>query len=161
MVDDGSDAYNPAVLKGLRCRVIPRHLKLFVLLLPLFIARSMLPIGFMVSFDEGMPRIVFCPSQISVPAQATSDDPHAMHLAQGHEHHHQTTHHHEGAGDSIGAEQSHQSCPFAFAAAAPFASALAFSADPPASEAIAALPDSTISLLASRAHPIRGPPVLS
>lgn len=134
-----------------------RHLKLLVLLLPLFIARSLLPIGFMVSFDEGMPRIVFCPSQMPVPSQPIDGGTHAMHMAQGHEHHH----HHQGAGDSTSTDQSHQTCPFAFAGAAPLAVALAFSAEPPTSEAIASPDESTILILASRAHPIRGPPVLS
>ena len=136
----------------------PRHLKLFVLLLPLFIARSLLPIGFMVSFDAGIPQLVFCPSQVTLPTP-TSGDAHALQLAQGHEHHHQ---HHEGADEtSSSVEQNHQSCPFASAAAAPLVSAIAFTASPTVSEAIAAPSESAVLPFPSRAHPIRGPPLLS
>lgn len=139
--------------------VKPRHLKLLAVLLPLFIARSLLPIGFMVSFDAALPRLVFCPSQVTLP-NPSGDTSHAMHVPQGHEHHH--PHHHSGADEtSNNAEQSHTSCPFAFAAAAPFAVANIFETDPPASEAIAASSASARFQLLSRAHPIRGPPVLS
>jgi hypothetical protein len=143
--------------------VTPRHFKLLVLLLPLFIARSLLPIGFMVSFDAEGARIVFCPTTIPVPvdgAQVAHSDHHAhgQHAAHhGHEHHH--------AGDSEqnqhGAQLNHQSCPFAFAAAAPLASFDLFVSEPLRSEAIAAPVDAAILVHPSPAHPIRGPPALS
>jgi hypothetical protein len=136
--------------------VNPRHLKLLVLLLPLFIARSLLPIGFMLSLDEGSPRIVFCPGQITVPSEPGHDGPHEMHLShQGHEHHS------EGSTDSSSAEQGHQTCPFAFAAAAPLTASDVFAPEPPSSEAIVGPLDSTILVVALRAHLIRGPPALS
>jgi hypothetical protein len=137
-----------------------RHLKLFVLLLPLLIARSLLPIGFMLSFDEGTPRIVFCPGEMSVPGTSGGHGQHESHSAhqalQGHEHHH-------GAdeSDAHSAEHGNQSCPFAFAGAAPLTVLAAFSPELPAPEAITGPPDSAIFALAPRAHPIRGPPTLS
>jgi hypothetical protein len=127
-----------------------RRLKLLVLLLPLFIARSLLPIGFMVSFDTGTAQLVFCPGE--APSQGHSAN------AAHHEHHHS-----HGSGDkgSGGSEHSHQTCPFAAAGAAPFAVASVFAADPQVAEAIAASPQATIPTLVFRAHPIRGPPALS
>jgi hypothetical protein len=140
--------------------VIPRHIKILLLLLPLFIARSMLPIGFMLSFEAGMPRLVLCPSQVSIPAQpasAAQHSDHDAHLAHhGHEHHHadeQTEAEHVG--------QSHQTCPFAFAAAAPLSAAVLFVAEPPPSEAISSPHERVLPQVAVRAHPIRGPPALS
>lgn len=135
-----------------------RHFKLIVLLLPLFIARSLLPIGFMLAFDEGIAQLVFCPGQLAVAGKpAGTIGQHDAHLAhQGHEHHH------GGAqSDSSSQESSHQACPFAFAAAAPLTVAYNFASEPPSSEAIAASPDSAILIVAFRAHPIRGPPTLS
>lgn len=146
--------------------MIPARLKLLVLLLPLFIARSLLPIGFMLSFDEGIARIVFCsgeipaPASTSTPAQHTAHhvhDAHAQHQAQ------QTHEHHHGGAESgtVDTEQSHQTCPFAFAAAAPLACVDAFAAEPLPAEAIAAPQDSAILIATSRAHRIRGPPAFS
>jgi hypothetical protein len=142
--------------------VTSRHLKLLVLLLPLLIARSLLPIGFMLSFDEGIPRIVFCPGEISVPGTPDSHGQHDSHTAHlthqgpGHEHHHGAN-----ESDANSAEHSHQTCPFAFAGAAPLTFLAAFSPELPAPEAITGPPDPAIFALAPRAHPIRGPPTLS
>jgi hypothetical protein len=136
--------------------VKPRSFKLLVLLLPLFIARSMLPIGFMLSFDDGAARIVFCPSQTTLPNLAGVDAAAAAPTHHGHEHHHA-----QGDAGADSTEHSTQSCPFAFAAAAPPASVHAFAPEPAPTDAIAGPRDRLIVLVASRAHPIRGPPVLS
>jgi hypothetical protein len=136
--------------------VSPRSLKLLVLLLPLLIARSMLPIGFMLSFDDGAARIVFCPSQATPPNLAGVDAAAAAATHHAHEHHHA-----QGDVGADSAEHSTQSCPFAFAAAAPLASIHTFAPEPPPTDAIAGPRDRLILLVASRAHPIRGPPVLS
>ena len=148
-------AYNRPVSMRFVSPVTSRHLKLLVLLLPLFLARSMLPIGFMVSFDAGIPQIVFCPSA-TAPIDSTSNDPHAMHAQHGHEHHHDAA-----STDSSSAEQSHQTCPFAFAAAAPLSAFVVFAPEPPAAETIASAINSDIRVVTFRAHPIRGPPSLS
>jgi hypothetical protein len=137
-----------------------RHFKLLVLLLPLFIARSLLPIGFMVSFDAGSPRLVFCPSQVSLP-KPSKDDSHAAHAAHHGEHH--AHHGHHGSEDADAAQTSadHQSCPFAFAAAAPLASVEIFAALPAPREVFADARDVVVVSNASRSHPIRGPPAFS
>lgn len=138
-------AYNPDVNR--------RRLTLLALLLPLFIARSLLPIGFMLSFDGGTPQMVFCPS--IAPAQAAQNADHAMHGA-GHEHH---AHAHDH--DSNGSDKSHQTCPFAFAGAAPLLAATAFAAEPQIAEAFIAPPALELPTLSFHANPIRGPPSLS
>lgn len=128
-----------------------RALKLLVLLLPLFVVRSLLPIGFMLSFEGGTPQMVFCPS-VATPAQ---DAGHAMHASHGgHEHH---GHDHE----SSNPDHSHQTCPFAFAGAAPLLAATALAAEPQASEAFTAPPALALPAVALHANPIRGPPSLS
>lgn len=139
----------------------PRHLKLLALLLPLFIARSLVPIGFMLSFDGGVPALVFCPSQIALPNVPSDDErgAHQSHLAPHHEGAHQ--HHHHGDDHSDGSSVNQQSCPFAFAAAAPLGIDHTFALEPPPSEAIAAPPEAAIRIAVSRAHAIRGPPALS
>jgi hypothetical protein len=129
---------------------------LAVVLLPLFIARSMLPIGLMLSFDEGVPRLVLCSGTISVPGKSGHGQ-HDAHLAhQGHEQHH---HGEDQPGGS--AEHGQQICPFAFAAAAPLTADHGVASEPSLSEEIAAPPAAAILLVTSRAHPIRGPPALS
>lgn len=140
----------------------PRHLKLLALLLPLFIARSLVPIGFMLSFDGGVPALVFCPSQMAVPNVPGHGGEHETHHADPAPHHegaHQ--HHHHGDDHSDGSSVNQQSCPFAFAAAAPLGIDRTFALEPPPSEAIAAPPEAAIRIAVSRAHAIRGPPALS
>ncbi len=136
-------------------RVIPRHIKILLLLLPLFIARSMVPIGFMLAFDEGTPRIVFCPSQLTLPGEPVSADEHVEHSA--HHAHQQSSE----QSDADRAELSHQTCPFAFAAAAPLSAANLFEPEPAASEVIARPHQLALPSVAARAHLIRGPPALS
>jgi hypothetical protein len=140
--------------------VSSRHFKLLVLLLPLFIARSLLPIGFMVSFDEGSARLVFCPSQVSLP-KSSNDDPHAAHAAHHVEHLAHHGHHGSSDADEAKASADHQNCPFAFAAAAPLASVEIFAAVPVVGETVVDAHDIAVESDSSRAHPIRGPPAFS
>lgn len=130
-----------------------RHLKLLLLLLPLLVARSMLPIGFMLSFEQGIPQIVLCPGQITVPDK---DSRHDAHLTQ------QRHSHHDGGdqSDKGGGEQS-LTCPFAFASTAPLSASSGIAAETPAAEVTACRFDSSFLTLTIAAHPIRGPPTLS
>lgn len=137
----------------------PRHLKLLALLLPLFIARSLVPIGFMLSFEGGAPALVFCPSQIALPNVPDNEGEHQTHLTAHHDGEHQR--HHHGGDHSDSSSVNQQTCPFAFAAAAPLGVAHNFAVEPPPSEAIPAPPESAIRIAVSRAHTIRGPPALS
>ena len=135
-----------------------RHLTLLALLLPLFIARSLLPIGFMLSFDGGTPQMVFCPSVVTTVETSVGvpDAGHAMHMSHGGHAHHDHDH------DSNGkADQSHQTCPFAFAGAAPLLAATAFAAEPQVSGAFIAPPALALPVVVFHANPIRGPPSLS
>jgi hypothetical protein len=152
-------AYNPARLppQGLRS-VTSRRLKLLALLLPLFVARSLLPIGFMLSFDTGSLRIVFCPSVISTAGPSGAQDP-AAHAHHDHAAHH--AHHHSSDADSSATDKNHQSCPFAFAAAAPLAQIDHFALVPRTIEAFAEPAEATFVAPLSGAHPIRGPPAFS
>ncbi|AMN45929.1 hypothetical protein ACG33_02140 [Steroidobacter denitrificans] len=117
---------------------------LAVVLLPLYMARSMLPLGLMLSFDEGAPRLVLCPGTTFVPNES------------GHEQH---RHGEDRPGGST--EHDQQICPFAFAAAAPPTFDHGVAVVPFLSAAIAAAPAAPILVDVPRAHPIRGPPGLS
>ena len=136
--------------------MIAHHFKLLVLLLPLLIARSVLPIGFMLSFDGGAPRIVVCPAQNAIPSAAANHGAHQAHPA-----HPGVEHHSVDQSDAHSAEHSHQICPFALGAAAPLAFASVFAPEPSSSEAIAGAPNPGILAVAFHAQPIRGPPALS
>jgi hypothetical protein len=136
--------------------VSPRHYKLLVLLLPLLILRSVLPAGFMLSFDGGAPRIVFCSGQLAAPSDA-SHGPDRAHLAgHGQEHHHGGDH-----SNNHSSGHDRQVCPFALAASAPLAFSSDFAPEHLSAEASVDAPDSAFVVVAFQTHPIRGPPRLS
>lgn len=132
----------------------PRHPKLFVLLLSLFIVRSALPIGFMVSFDADAARLALCHGQ-AVIAENAQHDRHRSADGAAHAHHQDPG----DAGSQL--DQEGQTCPFAFAAAAPLSAPTAFTAEAQASAFVADLPAAPIYAAPLRGHPIRGPPALS
>lgn len=135
-------------------------------LLPLFILRAFVPVGFMVHGSAEGLQLVLCtgtgPAQ-PVPASAGAEIPH--HVTSGgsedHAQHHAASHgHHEGSRD--GASHENSLCPFA-AVGAGFIDALAHSAPDLASitSEIVGLP--VQELLAREPislHRIRGPPSL-
>jgi hypothetical protein len=141
--------------------VISRHPKwALLLLLPLLIARGLLPAGFMVSFDEGVPRLVFCSaSSVGVHRKLIEHNHHQDDVQPSHHgHEHDQSEDSSHAGDS---EHGGPQCPFALSAAAPLAFTATFIVEPLPAEAHASPSESPIALIASRAHPIRGPPALS
>jgi hypothetical protein len=127
-----------------------------LLLLPVLLARSVLPSGFMWAPATDAARIIFCPDQTAI--ALTLRSAHAEHV---HSHHHAAAQH----GSSPGEHGIHSGsqCPFAVAAVAV----------PPAfvagivSTVTVFLERSSVSstpprgIHAPRAHPIRGPPALS
>lgn len=131
-----------------------RRLMLSVVLLPLFIARSMLPSGLMLSFDAAGPRLVPCPGIIAVPHNLGHERHQAHPGPQGHEQH-------SYGENQSGAKHEQQLCLFAFAAAAPLMQYAHAILESSVFEEIAALPATAISVSTSRAHPIRAPPALS
>lgn len=137
--------------------MIHRHLKLvLVLLLPLFIARSVMPAGFMVWFDEGFPRLVFCPAQGTARSEPSGHEQSAD--AQPTHHHGHEYHHGKDQSDASDTGHAGSGCLFALAAAAPLVFAEVFVVASSSSQAIAEPPESLIHAVTSRAHPIRGPP---
>lgn len=123
-----------------------RHL-LLMLLVPLMLARGLLPGGFMVSFEEGQAQWVMCPADGPVPMPA------------GHEHHHH--HHRDNGTPSTGHDAG--KCPFASAAgAAVQPTIVAFAPAVADADAAVSIDDFTFERgIVARAHPIRGPPHLS
>lgn len=150
-----------------------RHTSLVILLLlPLLLARGLLPAGFMLSFDSGRPELVYCPAQGQsiqgryVHDQSVHDlavqnpiDVHAAH------HHHHDPDHRAPAGSGTSGHSAHDNtlCPFALAASmAPPTAVIQTTFTGIVISSISHFPDD---LFASRAiahaHPIRGPPALS
>jgi hypothetical protein len=119
-----------------------------VWLLPLFVLRAFVPVGFMVSSDSGSMQLTFC-SSIAAP----SADPHAMH-------------HHHGADAASshqhGSEAHERSlCPYVLTATAnvhavDYVPVVAPLRDERVAYVIAPPPQ----LVRSQSEPIRGPPVL-
>jgi hypothetical protein len=131
-------------------------------LLPVFILRAFVPMGFMWEATADGPRLVVC-SGIAGSAASSASDPHAQHHVDhnGHDGHHAGNHEHTGGGDS---ESSHQGalCPFAAAGISSLDGLTQASLTlQPAAVAPIALPD--VPLFdhgpISR-HRIRGPPAL-
>lgn len=93
-----------------------RHLNLLSLwILPLLLARALIPTGFMLSVDAGRLQLMFCPAGVVQPLGMQADARHA-----GHQMHHEGMHH---GGDTDQASSSHASqdsapCPFSLVASA-------------------------------------------
>ena len=150
-----------------------RHTSLVILLLlPLLLARGLLPAGFMLSFDSGRPELVYCPAQgqsiqgQSIPGPSMRDPsahgPAVQTPIDVHAAHH---HHHDPAGSDSSGRSAHDNtvCPFALAASmAPPAAVIRTTFTGVVTTSISHFPDQ---LFASRApahaHLIRGPPALS
>jgi hypothetical protein len=124
-----------------------RHL-LVMLLVPLMLARGLLPSGFMVDTSTGHAQLVMCPADGPLPMTA------------GHDHHHH--HHHHGSGSSSTGHDA-GTCPFAMAGGAALQPAtVAFLSTPPELDRF--LPAAAAPFERSHelgAHLIRGPPHLS
>lgn len=138
------------------------YLKLLSLwILPLLVARALIPTGFMLSMDAGQLQLMFCPSGIVQPLfspKAVQQQAHAEHQ------HHAGMHHGGGADQSSSAhDDDNAPCPFSLVASAPACDIpyLAGAADAPRDERFEYLSAPTFSVGPVRADRIRGPPSLA
>jgi hypothetical protein len=132
------------------------HLKLLSLwILPLLVARALIPAGFMMSVDAGQLQLMFCPSGVVQPLfspKAAQQQAHAEHQ------HHQGMHH--GGADQASHDDDNAPCPFSLVASATSCDIphLAGAADAPRDERFEFLSAPTFSVGPVRADRIRGPP---
>ncbi len=158
---------------------MPRHyLKLLSLwILPLLIARALIPAGFMLSVEAGRLQFMFCPSGVVQPlgermfgqlsgAQQQTAEHHFEHQAGQHQHqagHHPGMHHGGDADQASQHAQDNVPCPFSLVASATL-SAPAYLTDVDASsrqERFEFLSAPTFRVGPARTDLIRGPPGLS
>jgi hypothetical protein len=144
-----------------------RILKLLSLwIVPLLMARAMIPAGYMLSTADGL-RLMFCPSVVQAPALTGSS--HADHMDHsvhaGHDMSQHAGHHGAELGSAPAGDTSHENsaCPFSLVATAalldiPFVAPAAIR---PVDEIIEFDSGSAVSAALQRIHRIRGPPRLS
>lgn len=147
-----------------------RYLQLLTLwMLPLLVARAIVPVGFMFMADGQGLRLMFCPavvqSQVESQMQANAHDGHAMHHdAQMHDGHMHAAHMQHAQDDgTANVDHDKSPCPFSLVASAArvdltyvavLATLVGERFDP-----VRALPD--IDTAPIQALPIRGPPLYS
>ena len=140
-----------------------RHfLKLLGLwIVPLLIARSLIPAGYMLSVGAAGLELTFCPTVVTPTTAATTD--HSQHMAHAaHQDAAQHAGHHAGH-DANGGAQEHAACPFALVAGgalpeAPFLTATTFVV---AEHVVDFTSAPAVSAGPIRTDRIRGPPALS
>lgn len=133
------------------------HLKLLSLwiLLPLLLARALIPTGFMLSLDAGSLQLTFCPAV----------QPFEQRLAESQQHSslHGGMHHSDAAGDEAAAHFDDSApCPFSLVAAAalgdvPYLQPLASA---PSDERFEFISAPTVRVGPVRTDRIRGPPAI-
>lgn len=137
------------------------YLKLLSLwILPLLVARALIPAGFMMSVDAGQLQLMFCPAGVVQPlfsSKATQQQAHAEHQ------HHQGMHHGGADQASPSHDDDNAPCPFSLVASATSCDIphLAGVADAPRDERFEFLSAPTFSVGPVRADRIRGPPSLA
>lgn len=132
-----------------------RHLKLLSLwILPLLLARALIPTGFMLSVDAGSWRLIFCPAGVVQPAGE-----------QYAQQHHTGMHHAGTAADEETAshDDDNAPCPFSLVASAapgdvPY---VPDSASQPTDERFDFISAPTVRVGPARADRIRGPPSIA
>lgn len=137
-------------------RMRRRHLNLLsLLILPLLLARALIPAGFMLSVDAGALQLMFCPAGVVQPLGSR---------AMEHAPHHEGMHH-GAAGDDAAASHNDDNapCPFSLVASTtpsevPYLAAVA---DRLSDERFEFLSAPTFRVGPVRADRIRGPPVLA
>ena len=132
-----------------------RHLKLLSLwILPLLLARALIPNGFMLSADAGGLQLMFCPSGVVQPFGSQSQ----------HADHHDGMHHGDPADAAVPAHNNDNApCPFSLVASGTPCDVphLRAAAEGPSDEAFEFTSAPTFRVGPLRADRIRGPPVLS
>ncbi|MBM0108257.1 hypothetical protein JM946_26300 [Steroidobacter sp. S1-65] len=133
-------------------------------ILPLLVARALIPAGFMLSVEAGRLQFMFCPSGVVQPLGKRMFGEVQSAEQQAHAEHHQGMHH---GGDADQASPSHSQdnapCPFSLvASAAPGAIAYVSNVDATPRDERFELPSSpTFRVGPIRTDLIRGPPSLS
>lgn len=141
-----------------------RHLNwLSLWILPLLLARALIPAGFMLSVDAGQLQLMFCPSGVVQLPGKTQGSEHAEH--QAHAQHHPGMHHDGGTdqASSTHAAQDNAPCPFSLVASAT-PSQVPYLADviaAPSDERFQFLSAPTFRVGPIRTDRIRGPPSLA
>ncbi|MBL8270661.1 hypothetical protein [Steroidobacter sp.] len=132
-------------------------------ILPLLLARALIPTGFMLSVEAGQLQLMFCPSGVvQLPGKSQGGE-HAEH--QAHAQHHQGMHHGGGSdqASSAHAAQDNAPCPFSLVASAT-PSQIAYHANvisAPSDERFQFLSAPTFRVGPIRTDRIRGPPSLA
>lgn len=134
-----------------------RHLKLLSLwILPLLLARALIPTGFMLSVDAGSLQLVFCPAGVVQPLREQLSNQQPEHSS------HHAGMHHADAADAEAASHSNDNapCPFSLVASAapsevPY---LHDSASRPSDERFEFISAPTVRVGPVRTDRIRGPP---
>lgn len=135
------------------------YLKLLSLwILPLLVARALIPAGFMMSVDAGRPQLMFCPSGVV----QTLFSPKGVQQAHG-EHHQGMQGMQHGGADQASHDDDNAPCPFSLVAAATSFDIphLVGAADAPRDERFEFLSAPTFRVGPVRADRIRGPPSLA
>lgn len=155
-----AEAYTPAATMR------RRHLNWLCLwILPLLLARALIPAGFMLSVDAGQLQLMFCPSAVvQLPGKHGGEHDHGA----GHDQHqahaeHHPGMHHGGTDHASSHAQDNAPCPFSLAASAT-PSQVAYFSDAvaaPSDERFHFLSAPTFSVGPVRTDPIRGPPSLA
>ena len=130
------------------------HLKLVSLwILPLLLARALIPSGFMLSVGGGGLQLMFCPAGVVQP----------MGLQQADVAHHEGMHQGDAGEAAVSHNNDNAPCPFSLviSAAPGERSPLQAAASGPGSEVFAFISAPTFRVGPLRADRIRGPPVLS
>jgi hypothetical protein len=135
-----------------------RHLKLLSLwILPLLLARALIPNGFMLSVDAGSLQLTFCPAVTRPLDQRPAE------RALEHSAHHAGMHHADGAEvEAASHSDDNAPCPFSLVASAapgdiPYLQA---SASEPSDERFEFISAPTVRVGPVRTDRIRGPPVI-
>lgn len=136
-----------------------RHLKLLSLwILPLLLARALIPAGFMLSMDAGSLQLMFCPAVVQPARQLPA------HLAHEHSSQHGGMHHPDAEGhDSASHNDDNAPCPFSLVAAAVPADVphLQDSAIVPSDERFDFISAPAVRVGPVRTDRIRGPPAIA
>ena len=137
-----------------------RHLKLLSFwILPLLLARALIPTGFMLSVDAGTLQLTFCPAGVIQPLGEQRAEQPPEHSA-----HHAGMHHVDAADEQAASHNTDQApCPFSLVASAvpsdvPY---LHDSASEPSDERFELISTPTVRVGPIRTERIRGPPSIA
>jgi hypothetical protein len=140
-----------------------RHLKLLSLwILPLLLARALIPTGFMLSVDAGSLQLTFCPT-VARPVDQRPVQQSLEHSTHEHSSLHGGMHHADAADDEAASHNGDNApCPFSLVASAASGDVpyLQDSASAPSDERFEFISAPTVRVGPVRTDRIRGPPAI-